>query len=134
MHNVRRILVVEDDAHVRFFLSQALSSLGDGYEVVAKENGVQALAVIETTDLDLLVTDVSLPGLDGKVLTKSVRRQRPDLPVIWLTSISCNHIERQALGLDVAVVIEKPVEIATLRAAAQGVLKRTERFDGGHDR
>jgi len=122
MHDIGRILVVEEDAHVRFFLSHALSSLGDGYEVLAMKSGAQALAAVAETDLDLLVSDVSPPGIERIHLTGAMRKEQPNLPVIWITSSAGAQIQEAAIDLRIDLLVEKPVEMVLLRETARELL------------
>ncbi len=78
-----RILVVDDEAPVRDFLSELLS--GENYQVITASNGVEAMGIIANEDLDLIISDIRMPGLDGVELLKKVKEMRPDVQVILVT-------------------------------------------------
>ncbi len=81
-----RILLVEDEDAVRTFSSRALAN--KGYEVLEAESGESALAVIEANKdfpIDLMITDVIMPNMDGPTLAKTLRTQRPDLKIIFIS-------------------------------------------------
>jgi signal transduction histidine kinase/ActR/RegA family two-component response regulator len=102
-----RILVVEDDAEVRAYIVEALRELG--FEVSEAPDGKQALAVTEGRDLDLLLTDVILPGINGRQLADAMTAQRPGLKVLFMTGYSRNAIVHQG-RLDPGVhLLQKPV-------------------------
>lgn len=81
-----RILLVEDEDAVRTFSSRALAN--KGYEVLEAESGEAALAVVESNKdfpVDLMITDVIMPNMDGPTLAKTLRAQRPDLKIIFIS-------------------------------------------------
>ncbi|OSQ39704.1 ATP-binding protein [Thalassospira mesophila] len=79
------ILLVEDEDAVRTFGARALR--GKGYDVLEASNGDNALEVLENTDktIDLVISDVVMPGLDGPSLVRILRAERPDLKVIFIS-------------------------------------------------
>ncbi|WP_448205136.1 ATP-binding protein [Azospirillum sp. sgz302134] len=80
----RRILLVEDEAIVRFVAAEALR--GAGYDVEEAEDAPSAMALVEgSTPFHLMLTDVGLPGLNGRQLAEMARRQCPALKVVYMT-------------------------------------------------
>lgn len=79
------VLLVEDEAPVRSFGARALQMRG--YTVLEAESGEQALDVLQDQDLhvDLFVSDVVMPGLDGPSWVRKAREQRPDVPTIFVS-------------------------------------------------
>ena len=86
------ILVVEDDAEVRAFSAEVLRDAG--YQVVEAVDGAAALRVVERADqrLDLLFTDVVMPGLSGRELSDQARQLRPNLRVLYTSGYTRNAI------------------------------------------
>lgn len=81
-----RVLLVEDEDAVRTFSTRALTN--KGYQVIAAENGAAALELWnkqEDKQLDLMVTDVMMPDMDGPTLAKHMREQMPDLKIIFIS-------------------------------------------------
>jgi PAS domain S-box-containing protein len=91
-------LVVEDDALVRSMAARALTEAG--YRVLEAENGRAALDLVRrhTGRLDLLVTDVGMPEVDGYELACSLREARPGLPVVFMSGYGDQEFRRQPLG------------------------------------
>jgi len=89
------ILLVEDDGLVRELLRDFLESAG--YAVVEASSGEEALRAAEggTLALDLVVTDIDLPGLDGATLAARLRNRRPDIAVLY---VSGNPVDLAAGG------------------------------------
>ena len=75
------VLIVEDEALVLCLLAEALEE--QGFHVLAAENGVEALETLQQRHVDVLFTDVNMPGLDGIELARRARALKPDLPVIY---------------------------------------------------
>lgn len=81
-----RILLVEDEDAVRTFSTRALTN--KGYQVLGAESGEAALALVEGEDLsaiDLMITDVMMPGMDGPTMAKKIRERSPDLKIIFIS-------------------------------------------------
>jgi PAS domain S-box-containing protein len=106
-----RVLVVEDEAAVRALVVDVLDELG--YEAIEAVDGPSGLAMLERDiAIDLLVTDVGLPGLNGRQLADAARVKRPGLKILFMTG----YAENAAIdGLDAGMeLITKPFAIETL--------------------
>jgi DNA-binding response OmpR family regulator len=119
------ILVVEDDPEVRGYVVEVLQDLG--YGVLQAPDANQALALMSKIDgsaVDLLLTDIVLPGRNGRQLADELRIGRPALKVLFMTGYSRNAIVHQG-RLDPGVdLIQKPLSQATLSAKVRTVLDR----------
>ena len=78
-----RILIAEDDTAVREFVLRALANAE--HDVVAAEDGLQALEALETDQFDLLLSDIVMPELDGIALALKLSKDWPDLPILLMT-------------------------------------------------
>jgi PAS domain S-box-containing protein len=118
------VLLVEDDPHVRSITARMLAS--DGYAVLVAANGLEALELLSSHrgPLDLLVTDVIMPGVDGHRLADSIKRQWPGLLVLYVSGHAHDVLgERGALepGID---LLPKPYTPASLLARVGAALTR----------
>ena len=77
------ILIIDDEKNIREGLSAALEL--DGYSVKLAANGAEGLALIEKGDIDLVITDLRMPGISGEEVLAKVRGESPGIPVIVLT-------------------------------------------------
>jgi len=111
------ILVVEDDAIVRMLIVDVLEELE--YKVIEADGSEQALAFLDDRQLhiDLMMTDVGLPGMDGRELATRARTLRPLLPILFASGYA-ESIEVPA-GMH---VIGKPFSIDQLRDKVKGIL------------
>ncbi|MEA2893136.1 MAG: hypothetical protein QOI05_3929 [Bradyrhizobium sp.] len=101
------VLVVEDDADVRAYVVESLSALN--YRVREAANAEAALSILEDSGpVDLLLTDVVMPGMNGRALAEAARLRRPGLKVLYMTGYSRNAIVHQG-RLDAGVsLMQKP--------------------------
>lgn len=117
-----RILIVDDEAHVRFVLKHALQALGDGYEIAMAASGHEALDLLAQEPVDLLITDIRIPKPDGIELTEIYRARTPTAPVIWVTAHGDPRLRQKACELSIFRYMEKPLEIGELRQAVRRAL------------
>jgi CheY-like chemotaxis protein len=117
------ILVVEDDSDLRSYLTDVLRSLD--YRVIAAPNAEAALDVLRSDrTVDLLLTDIVMPGSNGRDLGKEAERIRPDLRVLYMTGYSRNAVFHQG-RLDEGVdLLQKPISQAQLATRVRAALDR----------
>jgi PAS domain S-box-containing protein len=119
------ILLVEDDGDVRAYLSEALRGLG--YHVIAAPNAEAALKVIDQADarIDLLLTDVVMPGMNGRELGRHAKNMRPGLNVLYMTGYSRNAVLHHGRLEEGVELLQKPIAQNHLAARVRDVLDRT---------
>jgi PAS domain S-box-containing protein len=87
--NGERVMIVDDESSVRLSVSEMLSDLG--YQVLAAEDGPSALTMLEeAAPVDLMITDIGLPGMSGPQLAEVAKRARPGLKVLFITGYAEN--------------------------------------------
>jgi PAS domain S-box-containing protein len=107
------ILVVEDDEAVRQIVVEHLNE--SGYTVLQAQDGAAGLAVIASgMDIDLLLTDIGLPGMTGRELAQAARIARPDLKLVYMTGYDANVPQAFPHLQEDAEVIIKPFALADL--------------------
>jgi CheY-like chemotaxis protein len=112
------VLLVEDNAQVRQFAEDLLRDLG--CDVVAASNGNEALEQLESKPIDLLFSDVVMPGISGVELTRKARKLKPGLPVLLATGYSDEVVK----GSPEFEVLPKPYRPQDLGQAIANVLGR----------
>jgi PAS domain S-box-containing protein len=117
------VLVIEDDAAVRLLVMQVLEELG--YRGIETADGRQAVPILESSrHIDLLISDVGLPGLNGRQLAEIARERRPDLPILFMTGYAKQAAD-QAAFLDGGMeIISKPFAIEQLGRRIGEILRR----------
>jgi hypothetical protein len=112
------VLVVEDESGVRDLVRRILAE--DGYEILLAADGQEALSLAARTDIELVVTDVVMPGLSGPQLVHQLRVHRPDLPAIFVSG----YTDRPGALPEDAVFVSKPFTGSELRARVAAILER----------
>src|SRR5512141_2961315 len=107
------VLVVEDDADLGAFLREALRRRIDRPVVLAAD-GREALRILGETAVDVLVTDIQMPGMTGLELVEQVRVTQPALPIIMMTAHASVDYAVSALRHQVDEFLVKPVAAAEL--------------------
>ncbi|WP_417449606.1 response regulator [Kordiimonas sp.] len=115
------ILIVEDEDPVRMFASRALSN--KGYRVLEAASGEAGLEILmdDEETIDLLISDVVMPNMDGPTLVKEARQVFPDLPVIFVSGYAEDMV-RQNLEDDKFLFLPKPFSLKELAEQVKGIL------------
>jgi DNA-binding NarL/FixJ family response regulator len=123
------ILIVDDDLGIRLSVSDYLEMAG--YSVIMADNGQNALAMVNQHQPHLIVTDVTMPEMDGYELIRQVRRKPAFrlLPVIFLTARTNtdDRIKGYQLGCD--AYLPKPFELNELTAVVRNLLERSQMME-----
>jgi len=114
------ILLVEDEDMVRTVAERALAR--QGYTVLTASDGEQGLARLEQGDrIDLLISDVVMPGMDGPAMVRAARAARPDLPVLFMSGYAEEQL-RNSIDIPNVSFLPKPFSVNQLAEAARDVL------------
>lgn len=116
-----RIMLVEDEDAVRTFSARALTN--KGYDVLAAESGEAGLALIEANagkKIDLLITDVMMPGMDGPTMARKIRESYPDLKIIFISGYTEDKL-KDHMG-DNIFFLPKPFTLKQLAAKVKDVM------------
>lgn len=119
------ILIVEDDPNILMGLEDNLNL--EGYEVFTATNGVQGLKTAQEKEVDLLILDIVLPGINGYEICRKVKADKPELPVIMLTARG-SEMDKVA-GLDIGAddYITKPFSLPELLARIRATFRRVKK-------
>jgi len=107
------VLVVDDEKNYLVVLSAFLAQ--EGYETITADNAEHALKIIESTDLDLVLTDMKMSPVDGIELLGRIKERLPDLPVVMMTAYGTVEKAVEAMQLGAFNFILKPFQNETLR-------------------
>ena len=117
------ILLVEDEHMVRTVTERGLSR--HGYTVLSASNGEDALQLLANGEkIDLLISDVVMPVMDGPTMVRTARKDRPDLPILFMSGYAEEQL-RKSIDIDNVAFLPKPFSMIELAEAVRGVLAAT---------
>jgi len=122
MEHKKHILVVEDDISILMGLKDNL--IIEGYTVSTSLNGKEGLKMALQDQIDLLILDIMLPGMNGFEICKKVKSEKPLIPVLMLTARSSEMDKIAGLDYGADDYITKPFSISELLARIRAVLRR----------
>ncbi|MEZ4370921.1 MAG: sigma-54 dependent transcriptional regulator [Polyangiaceae bacterium] len=117
----KQILVVDDEPNLRRVLSAQLAR--DGYEVLAAEDGEQGLAMLADHHIDLVITDLKMPKVDGMELLRRALELEPELPIVMITAHGTVDNAVEALKTGAFDYITKPFDQSEVRAIVAKALR-----------
>ncbi|WP_285556754.1 PAS domain-containing hybrid sensor histidine kinase/response regulator [Actinoplanes regularis] len=100
------VLAVDDEAAIRHLVARILNR--NGYATLIAESGPHALSLVEQEHVDLLLTDIIMPEMNGRDLADALRRKDPGLPVIYMSGYSDGLLSAQHLLTETTQLIQKP--------------------------
>ena len=118
------ILVVEDDRNQRKLIEAALTR--SGYRVLTAEDGDQALERMDAEQVDLVITDIMMPNMDGFELTEAIRGARMNMPILVITAREGFPDKERGFELGVDDYMVKPIDIGELVLRVKALLRRAQ--------
>lgn len=121
-----KILLVDDEESIVKALQYSFEQ--EGYDVMTASSGEEAVEIIQVQDFDMLITDLSLPGIDGIEVLPIAKKNNPDLGVIFLTGYGDTPSAIEALRLGADDYLQKPCDTEELLLRVYRCLKFQEAF------
>jgi nitrogen regulation protein NR(I) len=120
----KQVLIVDDEPNLRKILSHQLSR--DGYDVLTAEDGEQGLALLREHHIDLVITDLKMPKVDGLTLLKRALEEEPELPIVLITAHGTIDTAVEALKTGAFDFVTKPFDKDEVRQIVAKALKTRE--------
>jgi len=125
MKSVKTILLVDDELEILKSLGEILTRFG--YQVIAKQAAQEALASVKDgANIDLVITDYRMPGMDGLEFLNALRQMDPSVPVIMLTAYGAVESYLKSLSLGVFEYVNKPIKAKELGRIVQAAINSAE--------
>ncbi len=118
------ILIVDDEKSMRDFLKILL--VKEGYEVIVAADGELALAALSDNQIDLVISDIRMPGISGLELLEKIKDQNEDTPVIMITAFASPNDAVQAMKNGAYDYISKPFNVDEIKSVIHAATNRTE--------
>ncbi len=120
-----KLLIADDEAPLRELLERGLTEAG--HEVTTVADGMEALQALEREAFDLLLSDITMPELDGISLALKVSKEWPGLPIVLMTGFSDQQARARNLSALVQQIIAKPFALKDLVRTVDDTLKAKRR-------
>jgi DNA-binding response OmpR family regulator len=120
-HDGPRILLVDDEPRIRDFIGRALTSAGISVDFAA--TGHEGMELTDTGAYDLVILDLVMPDIDGRLVLERLMRQRPDQPVLVLSCLADVSSKVDCLDLGAQDYLTKPFSLAELLARVRARLR-----------
>lgn len=118
---MHKVLIVDDELNMRLVLAAMLKK--EGYAITAAADGREALQILKSNKMDVVVTDLKMPHLDGMELLHCITEQYPDVPVIMITAHGTVATAVEALKKGALDYITKPFELDDLKNVISKAIK-----------
>ncbi len=111
---MKTILIVDDNAFILEGLSTAFGILLKDYTILTAEHGMQAIKIMESVSVDLILTDLNMPVMDGYGLIAYAKKNYSHIPLFAMTGVYTEDVEKRLQSLGVFQCAEKPFDYEAL--------------------
>lgn len=118
------ILVVDDNESIRILISAYLEQAG--YDVLHAANGMEALSVLDSKRIDLMIADIMMPGMDGYTLTADLRAARYDFPILMVTAKDSFEDKKKGFHAGTDDYMVKPIDMNEMLLRVGALLRRAK--------
>jgi len=119
----KQILIVDDEEDILKTLKEILQR--KGYNVILASNGFEALEILENTAVNLIITDIIMPEIEGLEFVQKVTSKKPDLPIVVMSGLANDHYLTAASYFGAVCKLTKPFDTNELLDAIKCALERT---------
>lgn len=127
---VKKVLIVDDEETLTWSMSKSLSKDRDKYTILIGNTGNEALEILRNNTVDLVITDIRMPDINGLDLLTAIKNDYPDTKVIIMTAYGSSDIQKEANRRGSLYYIEKPFEITDIRKLILEILWKKRGFEG----
>jgi len=115
-------MIIEDDEEMRSLLKDFFEE--EGFETDSVSSGVDALRKLSKNHFDLVITDIRMPGLTGLDILPTIRRLKPETPIIVMTAYGSDDVRRRSFERGATIYLEKPIHLSQLRTVIREMVLR----------
>ena len=117
-----KILVAEDDKALNRLVCAYLTD--SGYEAIACFDGKEALSALETQTVDMIISDIMMPNIDGYELAKTVRKDNKQIPILFMTALDDKPSKQYGYNIGIDDYVVKPFDAEILMLRVGALLRR----------
>ena len=122
MTDQKRMLIVDDEETLTYSLYQSFILAKHDYEVVTASSGEEATTRLKEKNYNLVITDISMPGMSGLELLTNIKQNYPEIEVIVMTAYGSPEKKEEAFGSGAKYYVEKPFEIKEMKQMVMEIL------------
>jgi CheY-like chemotaxis protein len=130
LKDLKKVLIVDDEETLTWSMAKSLSKDKDKYEVVIANNGKEALTLLKNNKIDLVISDIRMPDINGLDLLVKIKKDYPDTKVIIMTAYGSSDVQREANRRGSLYYVEKPFEISDIRKIIIDLIGKKKGFQG----
>jgi len=123
MKETKKMLIVDDEETLTYSLYQSFILSQKNYEVVTAASGEEASKKLENENFNLVITDISMPGMSGLELLAQIKMKYPNTEVIIMTAYGSEEKKDEAISKGARHYIEKPFEIKEMKQLVMNILQ-----------
>ena len=128
--NLKKVLIVDDEETLTWSMARSLSRDKDKYEVIIANNGKEALNLLTKSKVDLVISDIRMPDINGLDLLVKIRKEYPQTKVIIMTAYGSSDVHKEANRRGSLYYVEKPFEISDIRRIIIDLIDKKKGFKG----
>src|SRR5574342_526609 len=128
--NLKTVLIVDDEETLTWSMARSLSKDKDKYEVIIANNGKEALNLLKKNKIDLVISDIRMPDINGLDLLVKIKKEYPQTKVIIMTAYGSTDVQKEANLRGSLYYVEKPFEIYDLRRIIIDLIGNKKGFQG----
>src|SRR4030065_2120859 len=127
---LKKILIVDDEETLTWSMARSLSKDKEKYEVFVANNGREALNLLEKNKIDLVISDIRMPDINGLDLLVKIRKEYSQTKVIIMTAYGSSDVQKEANRRGSLYYVEKPFEISDIRKIIIDLIGKKKGFQG----
>src|SRR4030066_1377684 len=128
--NLKKVLIVDDEKTLTWSMARSLSKDKDNYEVMIANNGREALNLLRNNKIDLVISDIRMPDINGLELLVKIKKEYPQTKVIIMTAYGSSDVQKEANRRGSLYYVEKPFEISDIRKIIIDLIGKKKGFRG----
>lgn len=130
LKELKKVLIVDDEETLTWSMAKSLSKDKDKYEVLIANNGKEALNLLKKHKIDLVISDIKMPDINGLDLLVNIKVEHPQTKVIIMTAYGSADVQKEASRRGSLFYIEKPFEISDIRKIIIDLIGKKKGFQG----
>jgi YesN/AraC family two-component response regulator len=130
LKDLKKVLIVDDEETLTWSMAKSLSKDKDKYEVIIANNGKEALTLLRNNKIDLVISDIRMPDINGLDLLVKIKKDYPDTKVIIMTAYGSSDVQKEANRRGSLYYVEKPFEISDIRKIIIDLIGKKKGFQG----